>query len=83
MKIYLSSKANKQLRKIPSSMYNLIFEEIKDLEENPFPGGAKKLSGRDGWRIRIGDYRILYTADVKKKELTVLSVGHRKEVYRY
>lgn len=83
MKVYLSSKADRQLRKIPNSMYDLILEKIKDLEENPFPAGAKKLSGRDGWRIRTGDYRILYTADVKKKELTVLSVGHRKEVYRY
>lgn len=83
MKVYLSSKADKQLRKIPNSMYDLILEKIKDLEGDPLPDGTKKLNGREGWRIRTGDYRLLYTIDSKKKEITILSVGHRKEIYRF
>jgi len=43
---------------------------------------AKKLKNRDGWRIRIGDYRVLYLADTKTKQIAVGVIGHRREVYR-
>ena len=81
MKIFLSSKADRQLKKLPSQMYQVLISRIEYLGVNPFLPGSKKLAGREGWRIRVGDYRILYTVDKKKKELTVLSVAHRKEVY--
>ena len=82
MKIYLSSKADRQLRKLPQSMHELLLAKIESLEKEPFPLGNKKLAGREGWRVRVGDYRLLYTVDLKNKELTILSAGHRKEIYR-
>lgn len=83
MKIFLSTKADKQLSKLPPRMYQLILHRIEKLEEDPTPENSKKLAGRDGWRMRVGDYRILYVIDKKKKELTILSVAHRKEAYKY
>lgn len=82
MNIFLSSKADKQLKKLPPKMYEVIIDKIKLLASNPFPSGSKKLINREGRRVRVGDYRILYTVDSKKRELTILSVTHRKEAYR-
>lgn len=82
MKIYLTAKAHQQLSKIPQKMYEVIIEKIEKLRIDPLPTSSKKLINRQGWRIRAGDYRILYTIDSKKKELTILSVAHRKEAYR-
>ena len=81
MKLYLSTKADRQLRKIPAKMYQFIIEHIEVLGDNPFLVSAKKLIQREGWRLRVGDYRVLYTVERKKKEITILSVAHRKEVY--
>ena len=83
MKIYLSSKADKQLHRLPRQIYQVILNKIEKLERDSFPVGVNKLESRPGWRIRVGDYRILYTVDQKKKELTILSVSHRKDAYRY
>jgi mRNA interferase RelE/StbE len=52
------------------------------LRENPRPANCRKLTGRDGWRIRIGDYRVIYEINDAALSLTVLHVGHRREVYR-
>ena len=82
MKVYLSSKADKQLNKLPNKMHELLLAHIKKLQNNPLPGHTGKLMNREGWRLRVGDYRILYTIDSKNKEIIVLSVAHRKEAYR-
>lgn len=63
-------------------MHEVLIHRIEELEKRPYPQGVKKLTNRPGWRVRVGDYRILYTIDEKKKELTILSVAHRKDVYR-
>jgi len=52
------------------------------LKQNPLTKGVKKLQGREGYRMRIGDYRILYEIDETEKEIEVFFVAHRKEVYR-
>jgi len=83
MKIFLSSQANRQLNKLPCAIHNLLITEIEKIGVHPFPVLCKKLTNRAGWRIRVGDYRILYTVDNKKREVTILSVAHRKEAYRY
>ena len=59
-----------------------ISKTILALENNPFPHGSKKLKNRDGWPIRVGDYRILYLVDGKAKNVAVGNIGHRREVYR-
>lgn len=55
---------------------------MNTLKENPYPYGTKKLHGREGYRIRVGDYRILYVVDESNKCIEIFSVAHRKEVYR-
>ena len=82
MKLFLTTKADKQLRNLPTKMYDLLIARIESLGTDPFPSQSKKFTGREGFRLRVGDYRILYIVDVKKKELTILSVAHRKEAYR-
>lgn len=82
MKVFLTTKAHQQLSKIPQKMYQIILERIEKLSNNSFPAGCKKLINKEGWRVRVGDYRILYTVDSEKKELIILSVAHRKEAYR-
>jgi mRNA interferase RelE/StbE len=52
-----------------------------ELEHDPRPPGCKKLRGRDAWRIRIGDYRAIYEIDDGRLIVTVITVGHRREVY--
>lgn len=55
---------------------------IEDLKYNPFPQNSKKLKGNLGYRLRIGDYRILYTVDKVVKIIEIYMIGHRKDVYR-
>ena len=55
---------------------------MEKFEENPRPMGVKKLSGQDAYRIRVGDYRILYEIDDTAKTVLVFAVRHRREVYR-
>jgi len=52
------------------------------LAVEPRPAGCKKLSGREGWRIRIGDYRVLYEIREEVLVILVVDVGHRREIYR-
>ena len=75
-------RAQKALEKIRGADYEKIKVAIADLGNDPRPSGCKKLMGRDGWRIRIGDFRILY--EIRDVELIVLVVdaGHRREIYR-
>ncbi|MGH7975054.1 MAG: type II toxin-antitoxin system RelE family toxin [Limisphaerales bacterium] len=80
--IEIARDARKELERLPTQIQIRISKAILALEENPFPRGCKKLKNRDGFRIRIGDYRVLYFADVKAKQIVVGVIGHRREVYR-
>ena len=82
MNVFLSTKADRQLKKLPTKMHSVLLTRIKKLAINPVPVNSKKLINRNGWRIRIGDYRILYTFEKKKNELTILSVAHRRDAYK-
>ena len=80
--IEIERSALKALQKIPTKDRNKIIDIIKHLASNPRPTGAKKLTGRDGWRIRIGSYRIIYEIRANICYILVLDIGHRKEIYR-
>jgi mRNA interferase RelE/StbE len=80
--IEIARDARKELERLPTQIQIRISKAILALEENPFPHGCKKLKNRDGFRIRIGDYRVLYFADAKTKQIVVGSIGHRREIYR-
>jgi mRNA interferase RelE/StbE len=77
----LTKKAQKQLDKLSDNIAEPILEAIAGLEENPRPQGYIKLKGRDGYRVRVGNYRIIY--DIFDSELIVdiITLGHRKDIY--
>lgn len=79
--IVLSKKARKQLDKLTDFIANPIFEAISDLAFEPRPQGYKKLKGRTGYRIRVGDYRVIYEIIDKELIIDVITVGHRKDIY--
>ena len=80
--ITLTKKAEKCLDKIPTVSVKPILTAISKLALNPRPRGCKKLKGRDGYRIREGNYRIIY--DIFDNELVVdiVEIGHRKDIYK-
>ncbi len=80
--LFISRKAQKELARLPIRLYECVVAAIRELAENPRPSGCRKLSGREGWRIRIGDYRVIYQIDDKQNKITVRHVGHRREIYR-
>ncbi len=70
------------MKSLPSSMFRRISEAILLLESTPRPRTCKRLRGREGYRMRIGDYRILYLVDDTSRTVNIVAVGHRKDVYR-
>lgn len=74
--------ARKALHKLPLPIRRRIQVAIDELAENPFPPGVKKLHGEDGYRIRVGDYRIIYDVEHRRLLVLVIRIGHRREVYR-
>jgi mRNA interferase RelE/StbE len=79
--IDLSKKARKQLDKLSDKIAEPILSAIKNLSKNPRPKGFKKLKGRDGYRIRVGDYRIIYDIFDHILLIDVINLGHRKDIY--
>jgi len=67
--------------RLPAAVHKRISRRILTLEDNPRFRGAKKLSGREEYRLRIGDYRVLYTIDDKNGVVIIFAVGHRREIY--
>lgn len=82
MRLLITKPAGKQLLKIPHHQRAKIEEKIERLAKSPGSLQIKKLSGRLCWRLRVGDYRILYSVDKKKKSIIILSVQHRKDAYK-
>ena len=74
--------AEKEMDNIPPHIHTRISGKILSLGDDPRPRAAKKLSGLDEYRIRLGDYRVLYTIDDEEKSVTIFAVGHRREIYR-
>lgn len=78
--ITLSRHAQKQLNKLSDNIVAPIIKAITGLEDNPQPEGYKKLEGRDGYRIRAGNYRIIYTIFDDELLVDVIKLGHRKDI---
>jgi mRNA interferase RelE/StbE len=79
--IELTKKAKKKLDKLPDSTAFQIIETISQLENNPRPIGSKKLKGRDGYRVRSGNYRIIYEIIDHKLIIEIIDLGHRRDIY--
>ena len=80
--ISISRRTQKELRRLRSEIYGRIRDAIRALAQNPRPSNCRKLTGREGWRIRVGDYRVVYRIDDQQKAITILHIGHRHSVYR-
>lgn len=80
--IRLLPKATKELDHFSKEIFNQIKEEIERLCENPRPFGCLKLRAEEGYRIRVGDYRILYRIDDQAKNVFIYRIKHRKDAYR-
>jgi mRNA interferase RelE/StbE len=82
-KIEWKRSAVKELEKLPRPMISKIVSAVDNLSANPFPQGVRKLVGTEGtYRIRIGDYRVLYNINENRLIVEVIRVGHRKDVYK-
>ena len=79
--VVLSKKAQKQLDKLSDKIAEPILEAIASLAENPRPQGYKKLKGREGYRIRIGNYRVIYNIFEKELIVDVITLGNRRDIY--
>ena len=81
-KVLVERQAQRQLAKIKGTSYNRLKSAILQLAKNPRPHGYRKLKGRSAYRIREGNYRVIY--EIKDKVLTVIviTIGHRKDIYK-
>lgn len=81
--VRLFKKTYRQLEALDKEVARRILEKLRELEENPFPKGVLKLQGlKDSYRIRVGDYRILYTILYKEKIILVFRIEHRRGAYQ-
>ena len=80
--VHIRTSAEREMASLPKTAFRAISKKILDLESNPRPQRCKKLSGRQEYRVRVGDYRILYVVHDAAKMIEVVAVGNRKDVYR-
>jgi mRNA interferase RelE/StbE len=81
--LFIEHRAEKDLKKLEPVLFNLIIAEIKNLSENPHPHNSKKIVGsKNDWRLKIGDYRVLYEIDNRNRVIKIMKAKHRREVYR-
>ncbi|PSL19866.1 type II toxin-antitoxin system RelE family toxin [Dyadobacter jiangsuensis] len=82
-KVSIKNSALKEIQQIPKDFRIKIIETIDSLANNPRPGGVKKLENfRNSYRVRVGQYRIVYEIEDRQLVVEVIKVGNRKEVYR-
>jgi mRNA interferase RelE/StbE len=80
--VEVKRSASKALDDIPSHDRQRILEALRKLQLNPRPAGCKKLSGREGWRIRSQNYRVIYDIDDGARKIVIQAIGHRRDIYR-
>ena len=80
--LLIERHAQKQLARIAQPDRDRIVAAVWGLAEEPRPGGVKKLTGREAWRIRVGDYRIIYEIHDQALVVLVIAIGHRRDIYR-
>ena len=80
--LFIERRAQRSLSRIAARDQERIAVAIRGLADEPRPHGVKKLSGRNAWRIRVGDYRVLYEIHDDRLLILVVDVGHRREIYR-
>lgn len=81
-RVQFKRSAEKTLAKLPRSIASRLFAAAMSLADDPRPAGAKKLVGSTDWRIRVGDYRIVYTIEDDVLVVEVVNLGHHRDIYR-
>ena len=81
-KVELRRKAQRNLDRLPRDDFNTVLEAVRNLISTPRPKGVEKIKNAGLWRIRQGDYRIVYSINDDLKMITILRIGHRREIYR-
>jgi mRNA interferase RelE/StbE len=80
--VEITSSAQRQFKKLSEAIQEQLIPKILSLEETPRPIGIKKLQAFDYYRIRLGDYRVVYSIKDKIRLIKILDLGHRKDIYR-
>ena len=79
----IKQSAQRELDALDNALFTRIDRKILALADNPRPSGCRKLRGyKDHWRVRVGDWRLVYIIDDRAKQVTITRVAHRREVYR-
>ncbi len=81
-KVEVKKSAEKELREIPKIELLKILEKIKSLSDDPHPTGSIKLTNQEKYRLRVGNYRVLYKIEENILTVFIVKVGHRKNIYR-
>jgi mRNA interferase RelE/StbE len=80
--VIIENKAQKEFLKLPAAYHHLVKKNIDALAAHPRPNGIKKLMGsKDAYRVRVGEYRVLFTIDDKRKVVTIYRIRNRKDAY--
>jgi mRNA interferase RelE/StbE len=78
----IKQSAQKELDSLDDTVFARIDRKVLPLADNPRPGGCKKLKGhKDQWRLRVGDWRVLYIIEDATKLVTITAIAHRREIY--
>lgn len=81
--VTISPAAKRQIKNLEPKIQEKIVQHLREIGKNPRPSGTKKLSGtRDVYRLRIGDYRVVYQIRGDELIILILGVGHRQEIYK-
>ena len=81
--VLIERSVERDLKSLPNSLFHRIVPRIRALADNPRPSGCHKLAGsKNDWRIRIGDYRVVYEIDDVRKVVRIFRIRHRRDVYR-
>ncbi len=81
-KIFFRQSAGKELGSLPKAVLQRIIRRIESLANDPRPTGCEKLSGQEWYRIRQGDYRIVYSIQDDELTIWIIKIGHRKDIYK-
>ena len=82
MKLILLESAQRELDKIEDRLAFRIFKKLFIIAENPYGLDSKKLEGGEGYRVRIGNYRVVYLVNKQKQTIFIVKIAHRKDVYK-
>jgi mRNA interferase RelE/StbE len=80
--VIIPKSVQKEFDRFPNDVNRRILTRLAGLETNPRPADVKKLKGRDAWRIRVGDYRVIYEIHDRVLQVIVITIGHRRDIYR-